>query len=257
MFKIARPDNPYDTSTSPEFGFRRKRFAMFEALVEPLMQKPDRTLRILDLGGTRQYWAIATELLEKYRGRISVHLVNQEKEPINNDPVFTQQTADACARYLLQGDRFDIVHSNSVIEHVGDWERIAAFADNVHRLGDRHFIQTPNYWFPLEPHFRFPAFQWLPASARTWLLQKRRLGFYDQLPEYLEARTVIDSIRLFTPHEMRQLFPGSQCEIEWVYGLPKSIVMIGGGHEISSEVRAPALHTDLTTIADKVTRADA
>jgi hypothetical protein len=35
-------------------------------------------------------------------------------------------------------------------------------------VGRRHFIQTPNSWFPIEPHFLFPFFQFLPLSARTW-----------------------------------------------------------------------------------------
>ena len=75
---------------------------------------------------------------------------------------------DACDPKLFEGRRFDFVHSNSVIEHVGDDEQIRRFARNTRRLGDRYYMQTPDYWFPYEPHFRFPGFP-MAAGLRARL----------------------------------------------------------------------------------------
>ncbi len=63
------------------------------------------------------------------------------------------------------GDReFDIAFSNSVIEHVPP-ELQAAFAAEVSRVADRYFVQTPNRYFPIEPHYQLPLFQFLPRQA--------------------------------------------------------------------------------------------
>ena len=75
---------------------------------------------------------------------------------------------DACdLPSALRGQRFDLVFSNSVIEHVGGHSRRAAFADSVHALSDHHWVQTPYRYFPLEPHFLFPGFQFLPLRAKA------------------------------------------------------------------------------------------
>lgn len=53
---------------------------------------------------------------------------------------------------------FDIVFSNSVIEHLYTKENQISMAKEVNRVGKNYFIQTPNYWFPIEPHWVFPSF---------------------------------------------------------------------------------------------------
>jgi hypothetical protein len=64
---------------------------------------------------------------------------------------------------------FDIAFSNSVIEHVGTWEAQTAFADEVRRVGRKYFVQTPNRHFPIESHYLFPFFQFLPVTLQRWL----------------------------------------------------------------------------------------
>ncbi len=121
--------------------------------------------------------------------------------------MFKSLHGNACDPDLLAGRRFDLVHSNSVIEHVGDWAAMVAFSRTVHRLSDRHFIQTPNYWFPLEPHFRVVGFQFLPLRLRASLTRHFNLGFFPRAASVEEAWSNVRDIRLLDRSMMATLFP--------------------------------------------------
>lgn len=220
-----KSDNPYVDPKSLESSFRRKRFVHIERILTEIVETKG-SVSVLDMGGTETYWSIADDLLQRLDGKIRIHLVNPEPQTIQNEEIFSFQLGDACCADLLQGEKFDLVHSNSVIEHVGGWYRMEMFAKNVMRLGDRFFVQTPNYWFPLEPHFRYIGFQWLPLSLRTRLLQRRSLGFYSRQPDFIEARKIVDEIRLLSAHEMSKLFEGANIIKEKVFGLDKSIMAV-------------------------------
>jgi hypothetical protein len=56
----------------------------------------------------------------------------------------------------MSDQEYDIAFSNSVIEHVGDWERQAAFASEIRRVGKNLWIQTPAKECPIEPHYLAP-----------------------------------------------------------------------------------------------------
>ena len=87
-------------------------------------------------------------------------------------------------------------------------------------------MQTPDFWFPYEPHFRFPGFQWLPASVRALMMTKVRLGFFGRQGSYKEAKEHVDSIRLLTARQVRALFPDAEIKHERVLGMSKSIMAV-------------------------------
>src|SRR5690242_9976893 len=91
---------------------------------------------VLDLGGETRIWRTAP-----VRPR-HVTVLNTStrwlKEP---DDWMTIVHQDACDPHI--DGRYDLVYSNSVIEHVGGVYRRLAFAANVQRLAPRHWIQTP------------------------------------------------------------------------------------------------------------------
>ncbi|MEM2045934.1 MAG: class I SAM-dependent methyltransferase, partial [Candidatus Bathyarchaeia archaeon] len=43
---------------------------------------------------------------------------------------------------------FDVVFSNSVIEHVGNYDDQKMCAEEIRRVGKCYFVQTPNFYFP-------------------------------------------------------------------------------------------------------------
>lgn len=244
--KAEKRADPYADPTSLEFGFRAKRFGRVRALIEAALAERGHC-NILDLGGTESYWRIGGDFIAANRDRLHITLVNPEAEQAVDAKLFTSITGDATDPALFAGRRFDLVHSNSVIEHVGDDKAMQRFADNVRRLGRRYFVQTPNYWFPFEPHFRFPGFQYLPVWVRREMLMRMRLGFFSPVPDRTEAQAVIDHHRLVTARQMRGFFPDAEIAFETFKGLNKSIMAV---RDIANEdagrmtLAAPAMAPD-------------
>lgn len=87
---------------------RNIRFELFRNLL-----KIDNKSKILDVGGTEAIW-INTGLEE------NVTLLNINHSN-NKNSKFNYITGDACNMYMFNKNEFDVVFSNSVIEHVGDF----------------------------------------------------------------------------------------------------------------------------------------
>jgi hypothetical protein len=141
---------------------------------------------------------------------------------------FTSVVGDATDLSLFADDAFDVVFSNSVIEHVGDLDMQRRMAQEVQRVGRRYFVQTPNYYFPIEPHYLFPGFQWMPLEWRAWLLHHFDMGWSKRKATREEARQSVGSVRLLRKGEFTSLFPEAHVYDEKVYGLTKSFVAYGG-----------------------------
>jgi SAM-dependent methyltransferase len=192
---------------------RAKRFSFFLEKIE----KIPRPLTILDIGGTVAFW----EAMNFNQSGITITLLNLEKEEVNN-PQFQSITGNATDLSEIDDQQFDIVFSNSVIEHLYTWENQEKMAKEVLRVGKYHFIQTPNYWFPIEPHWVFPFFQFLPKSIRIRLTQRFSLGHIPRTPAYQKAKEQVDEIQLLSLSDYRTLFPHSYIYIEKFAGLSKS-----------------------------------
>ena len=184
------------------------------------------SVRIIDVGGTEAYWRILpTDYLAERD--VTITLVNMPGEVVpSRSAVFDYLEADGCDLESIEAGCYDIAHSNSVIEHVGDWNRMVAFAKEVARVAPRYFVQTPNYWFPMEPHFMSPFFHWLPIGTRARLLRAMPLGAWERATSEAESLRAVSSIRLLRREELQELFPTASIETERVAGLPKSLIAI-------------------------------
>lgn len=85
-----------------------------------------------------------------------------------------------------------------------------------------------NAYFPIEPHFLFPYFQFLPVRVRVFLVRHFSLGWVDRTPDREAAGALVRSVRLLSASEMKKLFPQSTLYREKVLGLTKSFVAYGG-----------------------------
>ncbi|MCW3116472.1 MAG: hypothetical protein JWM28_554 [Chitinophagaceae bacterium] len=195
--------------------FRKQRFAFFLSLLSKL-PKP---LRILDIGGTQQYW----DMMNFEETGIQVVLLNLTEEPVTR-PDFVSVAGDAINLSAYADDSFDIVYSNSVIEHLFTKASQIKMANEVARVGKNYFIQTPNYYFPIEPHWVFPFFQFLPIISRIWLTQNLNLGHIGRIHDRAAASRQVQEVQLLTGQQMQQLFPQAKIYKERFFGLTKSLV---------------------------------
>jgi hypothetical protein len=199
---------------------RRRRFELFLSLLRTLKGH----VEILDIGGTQQFWNL---MLGDDSIDVRVTLLNIEHQPVPSSR-FVSAVGDGRAMPQFAAKSFDVVFSNSVIEHTGDYSNQRRMADEVRRVGRRYFVQTPNKRFPIEPHFLVPWFQYLPVRTRAWLLSTFDLGWYKRIPDITAARQEIESIQLLTRKKFIALFPDARIHEEKLSALTKSFVAIGG-----------------------------
>ncbi len=202
---------------------RTRRFAFFRCFIESL----PRPIRILDVGGTEDYWE-RMGFVEPTE--VELTIVNLDPPRARHSNVRTV-AGDACHMPELADASFDVAFSNSVIEHVGDYERQRAMAREIQRVGRRYFVQTPSRGFPIEPHFMFPYFQHLPLEWKAWLLMHLSLTFGGKLPTREAALATARSVELLGERDFVDLFPGARLYREKVAGLTKSFIVYGSRHE--------------------------
>jgi SAM-dependent methyltransferase len=189
---------------------RRWREGRYRLFVSLCRVRPDEP--ILDVGCGA---GAALERFNQTNRIVAVDLAPLESEWLAAANV-TVETADATR--LPYGDgEFPVVFSSSVIEHVPPSAQ-KAFADEIRRVGKRYFVQTPNRWFPIEPHYQLPLFQFLPRRVRMALNRRFSLGW--------QPKGEWEEITLLTARQLRRLFPDAEIHRERIFGLTKSLMAV-------------------------------
>lgn len=111
---------------------------------------------------------------------------------------------------------FDIVFSNAVIEHVGNFNCQKLFASEVRRVGGAYFVTTPWKGFPLELHYKLPLYQFVPKKLQRQLSKHFELGWYN--------RGQWEDINLLWHHQLRDLFPDSVIIKQRVSVWPETLI---------------------------------
>jgi hypothetical protein len=210
-------DNRDEASLSA--AFRRKRFRLFLELIAPL----PRPVAILDVGGEPRFWEVMGLAGDP---DYQVVLLNQARFQVTQ-PNLLAVVGDAADLSRFADQQFQAVFSNSVIEHLGSYDRQQRMAVEVQRVGRHYFIQTPNRFFPLEPHFLMPFFQFFPEQLQIALVRRFDLGWYPRIPDRELAARLVCSHRLLAEGEMRALFPKGRLYKEIVLGMVKSLTAYG------------------------------
>ena len=161
------------------------------------MLRPTPQMRILNVGASGTSIGLPEQLESFYEhrsrivgGGISFPDVQDYRDSF---PGVQAVVFDGCA--LPFADRsFEIVYSNAVLEHLPGENWLERFASEVQRVGKGWFVTTPNFWYPIDPHYHLPFVQWLPEAAQRSLVT--RLG-----------KTPYDHLHLLSKRQLRKLFP--------------------------------------------------
>lgn len=177
-------------------------------------------LTVLDVGGRPFIW----DLIQQEFGVSPKRLVllNYSVETTSFVGYESVVGDGTCMKFKTK--EFDLVFSNSVIEHVGKREEMRKFAAECRRVGQDFYIQTPNRWFPIEPHLVAVFIHWLPRkcyralsflSVRYISLRRDHAAFYN----------VFEGVELLNKTDLEDLFPGVPIMVERFMGLAKSFTV--------------------------------
>lgn len=216
-------NNEYSNTSSLAHKYRSKRHEYFKGFLKKVaLIENKESLNILDIGGTVEYWKV----------------FNYKELPHHITLVNLDSTGEILQGIsLVQGDatdlkfddqQFDVVFSNSVIEHVGDYQAQKRMAAESMRVARYFFIQTPNLYFPFEPHYRIIGFQFLPTSIKAILIQHFRLRQKRIRHEKLawdKAITFAKSINLLTAKKLQSLYETSILIREKAFLFTKSFII--------------------------------
>lgn len=196
---------------------RRKRMEMFTCfLADCGIKNP----RILDLGGQPEIW-------ENMMQPVEITIINLPGIVVEKDVSIHEITyieGDACNVDQYKDNSFDIVFSNSVIEHVGDVSKQQDFAKEVHRLAQYFWIQTPSKYFPLEAHCGMPFWWYWPKSLRQRIIKR----WSKKLPAWTE---MVEGTTVLSREQMEELFPSAIIKTERTFGFVKSYIACGVNYQ--------------------------
>jgi predicted SAM-dependent methyltransferase len=205
-----------DQPNSWGYKFRNQRFRNFEKFV--LVNFPEeKQISVLDIGGASYFWAEKELVTQK---RVKVTLLNLEKEDSLPEGL-SSMVGDATDLSVFEDKSFDIVFSNSVIEHLYTWKNQQKMADEIQRVGKFYYVQTPNKHFFLEPHYAVPFIQYFPKKLSFWLLTQTKISRMQKWTRE-SAKQYLKEIRLLDLKEFIKLFPTAKVYKEKFFGMNKS-----------------------------------
>ncbi len=179
---------------------RNKKYNDFLRLFNP----DDKNTTILDVGVADREYSPYDNYLEKNYSRqyqitaLSLQKLNEFPDRYPEIKVVTYPGG----RFPFSDNQFSIVHSNAVIEHVGNTNRQVDFINEMARCGKRFFFTTPAKEFPIEIHTNYPFIHWLSDSHFNYIISKLGKGWaangymnlltYKKLHTLMEESTVSD-----------------------------------------------------------------
>lgn len=195
--------------------FRRRRVRQLKQILPRVMND----IRVLDVGGGGYPW-------DDLDSPARVTLLNLKKELIAARSNRYERVAGDGRSLEYPDQSFDLVFSNSCIEHVGSFEEQKRFAREQRRVGKQLYCQTPAREFFVEPHMVAPPLHWLPTRIERRLVRWTSGWGWLSRPSQQEIDEFLASTRLLTHDEMKALYPDCQILRERFLGFTKSHIAV-------------------------------
>ena len=206
------------------YQLRLNRFNILLTFLSQIRKETNKeVLKILDVGGTLEYW----ETFD-YTNKDDIDIVNfkvNETSPYLNISLIE---GDATNMHYFVDNAYDVVFSNSVIEHLYTYSQQEKMCKEIMRVAKYLFVQTPNYYFPYEPHYRTLFFQMFPKSLKLYLIRNFDVRGKTKLEKPLDKESAVNianRIRLLKRKELKRLFPNYIIVEEKYFGLVKSFMI--------------------------------
>jgi SAM-dependent methyltransferase len=207
---------------------RKRKLELFNKIMKPTTQT-----KVLDVGAEiNSQCNRGLRFIDPYPWKNKVTAINTSAEHIKLIkklyPEVKSVVGDAC-RLPWPDKHFDVVYSNAVIEHVGDFEKQKQMAAEIMRVGKRWFVTTPNRWYPFEFHMRLPFVTWLPKHGYLWA--GNIISYNHAQKKYVFRIKNYSGVRLMTTKELKQCFPNSKIIKQRVTFMAETLIVIGGGRK--------------------------
>jgi Methyltransferase domain len=184
------------------------------------VMQPSDTTTILDVGGYPSTWADLP-----IQSRITTLNVHPVPTPTGPSAARVQVSVGDGCNLPYPDKSFDIVFSNSVIEHLGAFSKQQEFAAEARRVGRALWIQTPAPSFFIEPHLMAPFIHYFPEPAQRVLIPWTPWALVGRATQS-DIHQYFREVRLLPKHEFRELFPDCEIWHERFFGFTKSFVAI-------------------------------
>jgi len=114
--------------------------------------------------------------------------------------------ADGCFIPLMD-QSVDFIFCNATLEHIPreSWGTLSQEIERVTLHG--FFISVPNYWFPFEPHYLMPFFQFIPQRIKRKLIMD-----YGLTIGYINKNNYEQTIHLPKKRELNSIFPKAKIQ---------------------------------------------
>jgi ubiquinone/menaquinone biosynthesis C-methylase UbiE len=194
--------------------FRRRRGEVILQLYPEL-----KSMKVLDLGGSIHFW-FESGLID-YVGQVVIYNISKSEVDISDQYSHLISFKLYDGLNLPEGDQsFDLVLSNSVLEHIPENYRIRVVSEMM-RVGKRGFVQTPALEFPVEPHFVLPFLHWLPKSIGRYFVKISPWAILAGRTS-IQQDSYFSEVNLLSKRNLINLFPTKDIRAERFMGFPKA-----------------------------------
>ena len=207
-------------------GKRGRLFTEFIDSFEP-------PIKIIDLGGTVlmwERWGLGSD------ERLKIDLANNFSMDVNNRDAeagsanISKIDVDVVALRSADYEKYDIIFSNSMLEHLADFEQQRSVAQAIISSGKPFFVQIPNKYSLIDPHFAHPMAPFFGAWPRNIQLKALRLSGLNGGKRAKSRSHAEHRLKFYNPLSMKDievLFPveDKKIVVERMFGVPMSIVV--------------------------------